>query len=272
MKGKKYFSEVVDISQFDCSKLNIITAPVGSGKSYWALNELAKTASKPCKMIYLIDTVNGKEQLLKNPQTTYYSDEWRETVHNGTVYFGEADVSNKVVVMTYAKFGALADKYEEFSFDFEIILCDELHSLPRFSNISRSSNEGKNFHQLAIEEIAGATFNTEGLTIGLTATPIDFEKYFGGFLGCEIAYWDYGAELRQYEVKETIPYTNLDTIIATLKPTEKGILYVKQIRQMIEAEQRAKEAGLAAIPIWSIRNTDHPMTEEQQNARRYLLD
>ena len=46
MKGKKYFSEVVDISQFDCSKLNIITAPVGSGKSYWALNELAKTASK----------------------------------------------------------------------------------------------------------------------------------------------------------------------------------------------------------------------------------
>ena len=38
-------------------------------------------------------------------------------------------LDNKIVVMTYAKFGVLAEKFPRFGYDFELILCDEIHSL-----------------------------------------------------------------------------------------------------------------------------------------------
>ena len=35
MKGSKYLSELVDVSNLHTDKLNIIEAPTGSGKSYF---------------------------------------------------------------------------------------------------------------------------------------------------------------------------------------------------------------------------------------------
>ena len=45
------------------------------------------------------------------------------------MWFGEAITGNKVVVMTYAKFGVLTKNYPDFGFSFELILCDEIHNL-----------------------------------------------------------------------------------------------------------------------------------------------
>ena len=38
MKGSKYLSGLVDVSMLNTDKLNIIKAPTGSGKTYFALN------------------------------------------------------------------------------------------------------------------------------------------------------------------------------------------------------------------------------------------
>lgn len=87
--------------------------------------------SRACKMVYLIDTRNGNTQLvLKHKRTAFYTDDWVERVKDNSPWFGEAAHDNKIVVMTYAKFGVLAEKYPRFGYDFELILCDEIHSLP----------------------------------------------------------------------------------------------------------------------------------------------
>ena len=41
MIGTKYLSEAVDINNLETEKLNIIKAPTGSGKTYFALHEIS---------------------------------------------------------------------------------------------------------------------------------------------------------------------------------------------------------------------------------------
>lgn len=38
MVGTKYLSELVDVELFENNKLNVIKAPTGSGKTYFALS------------------------------------------------------------------------------------------------------------------------------------------------------------------------------------------------------------------------------------------
>ena len=123
-------------------------------------------------MLYLIDTVNGREQLIKHEDTALYDRSWKERVLNDIVDFENA----KVVVMTYAKFGVLADWYPEFGYNFEIILCDELHSLPRFSSFLHKPQD-KQYHAIAkkrIEEIINRSSLVK--VIGLSATPERLER------------------------------------------------------------------------------------------------
>ena len=105
MQGRKWLAEAVHADEIEKGVLNIVCAPVGSGKTTWALDVLSNTVSSKYKMLYLIDTKNGKEQLLKHPATEYCSKSWADTVSKPFSHFGES----KVVVMTYAKFGDLVD-------------------------------------------------------------------------------------------------------------------------------------------------------------------
>ena len=67
MKGSKYLSEMVDVSLLKKDKLNIIKAPTGSGKTYFALTHIpALVKDAVHNVVFLIDTINGKEQILRN--------------------------------------------------------------------------------------------------------------------------------------------------------------------------------------------------------------
>ena len=67
IKGTKYLSQLVRMDMLQKDKLNIIKAPTGSGKTYFALTAIPSTVPDPShKIVYLIDTINGKQQILKN--------------------------------------------------------------------------------------------------------------------------------------------------------------------------------------------------------------
>jgi ABC-type lipoprotein export system ATPase subunit len=65
-KGSKWLSQAIDINDIESGKLNIIQAPTGSGKSYFALNDLTKKASKNSRYLYLIDKRTPKNRLSKS--------------------------------------------------------------------------------------------------------------------------------------------------------------------------------------------------------------
>ena len=121
----KYLSELGDCSELQKGRLNVIQAPTGSGKTYFALHHIPSlTQDALHNVVYLIDTINGKEQIVQNYNATseYYG--WSKEVEEGGMWF---EPSNRVVVITYAKFGLLYEKNFDFCKHFSYIICDEIY-------------------------------------------------------------------------------------------------------------------------------------------------
>ena len=104
----QYLSELIDLKEFTAGKLNLIEAPCGSGKSRFALNKLPETVSRNSKLLYVIDTINGREQKLKEENTTPYGTGWEELIRRGTQEwegigepFYDFYDEDKIVVITY---------------------------------------------------------------------------------------------------------------------------------------------------------------------------
>lgn len=267
MLGTKWLSEAIHSDEIQKGTLNLVCAPTGSGKTHWALRVLPHTVSQPYRMVYLIDTINGKEQLLKSDRTQFYSDEWRETVQNGAVWFGEAVAGNKIVVMTYAKFGFLADRYSQFGFSFELIVCDEIHNLPRFRSFVSKNADDIPVHKIAQERLEQIIHLGKTKVIGLSATPKRAEEK----INCPSQYIPVDEDVKRFETKQTIPYTNLHYLLKSLSPTETGLMYITHIEKMKAIWEEATELGFRAIAIWSTRS-DKQLSEEQYRARQYILD
>lgn len=127
---RKYLSEVIT-PDYQKKVFNVIEAPCGSGKTYYALHGLVETilGEKPQynKMLYLIDTCAGRTNIIdKNFCLCRYFDQYIDTMDE--MAFSEIDRSNdKSVVMTFAKFGVLMRKMPEYYKRFSLIVVDEYH-------------------------------------------------------------------------------------------------------------------------------------------------
>lgn len=261
--GSKYLSELVSLDMLQKDRLNIIKSPTGSGKTYFALTAIPEAIKDAYyKVVYLIDTVNGKEQILKNYNATAYSTWWKKLVTEGTIYFGE---DRRVVIMTYAKFGQLLESNPSFHTSFDYIICDELPSLIKFQYFSQRPN----LHSIAREGLENAVRNDKTTVVALSATPNLIRKHFNAPL-YDVPIDD--NEVRRYETKDIINYTNLEYLLSSLEPAETGICYVKRVGEMKKLEETARNLGFNPISIWSIRNTDHIMNEEQLAVRKSILE
>ena len=106
MQGTKYLGEIIKEEGIELGSNTLIVAPVGSGKTYYILNELAKDK----KILYLCDTTNLKLQILKEANTQDYA-------HM---------LDKNVTVMTYSKFGKeIKFTNDEFINKFDIIVADD---------------------------------------------------------------------------------------------------------------------------------------------------
>lgn len=255
-------SELVSLETLQKKKLNIIKSPTGSGKTYFALRAIPESISDAYHhVVYLIDTVNGKEQILQNYNATVYSSYWKEEVSHDEL---QKIASQKLVVMTYAKLGQLLLTDKRFCHHFDYIICDELPSLLKFQNFS----EKPNLHSIAKEALEEVTAHSDTVVIALTATPDLLYRQF------KAPYYEVPIEqtlIRRYKTGEIVGYDNLECLLSSLEPDETGICYVSHITQMKSLEEKARELGFNPISIWSINNKDHPMNEEQLAARQSIL-
>lgn len=262
MTGTKHLSELVDSSTLQKGRLNVIKAPTGSGKTYFALHHIPSLVEDAVhNVVYLIDTINGKEQIVRNYNaiSEYYG--WSRDVEEGGMWF---EPDSHVVVLTYAKFGAIYMRYPNFYEKFSYIICDELHSLLKFQHFSAQPN----YHSIARMALELAVKQETGIVVALTATPDTIKKEFNA--PSEEIPIDQ-KELIQYEVRETVGYTDLNAILSRVDTNAVGLCYLSRITHMLSFERRAKEAGFFPVCIWSVNNTDHRMSEEQLEVRRSIL-
>ena len=67
MRGTKYLSEVMENIELSKDENNLLLAPIGCGKTYYAIEVLMNNPDK--KYLYLCDNNNLKDQMLKELPT-----------------------------------------------------------------------------------------------------------------------------------------------------------------------------------------------------------
>lgn len=248
----------------------MIKAPVGSGKTTWALRHLSKNTKSPLGMVYLIDTQNGRDQIVSanSDIAAHFSDMWLDKVLNGWEMFSEHPQEDKIVVMTYAKFGVLAKKHSDFGCYFDYVVCDEIHNLPRFMRFGGADGEDKNWYQLAMERLEEIVYDTGVTVIGLSATPSKAEEK----MDCKIANITVDEDVFQLKTKEKITYTNKALLLNNIQAGQKGLAYFHRVSEMQEFCAAATQRGIKAICIWSASSRTHSMTQSQLQARNHILE
>ena len=291
-----YLSEILDLDDYleDC-KLNLIDAQCGAGKTsliFDYLDKLEEEYYEDCKLsnkteeeielyndikhncLYLIDSKNGKQQLLQRKDVVIYDDVWNDSLQWNELDFRIAE--NKVVVMTYAQFGMLMKKVtykNNFMNHIRLLVCDEMHQLINYKNIY-----GEHYTEaLTTIKLAAKGFFEYCRVIGLTATP---DKVLDEYLyneGRGINYDDYINEIkvpenvRRYETLKTETYFSLNLLLNNISTEEKGIVYVPRISQMIEYIEELNKRGINAVGIWSSNNEKYPMNENQKRVLNSII-
>ena len=263
MKGSRFLTELVDCSTFQKGKLNLIEAPTGCGKTYFALKHIPSLVKNPLyKVAFLIDTTNGKEQIMRKYHSAPATLDWQKSVETEMINFAD---EQHIVAMTYAKFGKMCKENASFVDKLDYIICDEIHNLIAFTHIPSTNN----YHVLAKMAIEQVVRGSKATVIALTATPRKVHQW----LQCEVKQIEIDKErLVRFETRQTVGYNNLKAVVSQVSKDEIGLCYTRQIRKMKEIEAMAAAAGLSPICVWSTNNTEHPMNENQLAARKEILE
>ena len=249
---KKYLGEIIKDEGIELDSNTMIVSPVGSGKTYYILNELTKDK----KVLYLCDNGNLKSQVEKDC----------------------IKVGLDIPVLSYKKFGMKVknDTLNKFINSFDMIICDEVHNLLDYQTFKNDddllASRIKLFDRYENTKIAMFTATpyyldqlakaNEGLGDYFTTYDLSEHPNIMRYLNKRLEYINHISQVQfqldQYE--EAFKYGNM-----------KCLMYTSNISDMKFLENMCISRQLKPISIWST-NADEPMTEEQLKVREHLLD
>ena len=257
---------------------NIIVAPCHSGKTTAAINMMDAYAASPGRVLYLIDTAAGKQSLLLHQSAQSAPYEWLEEINP----FSHASsyAYEKFTVMTYHQFGFLANNSPGFLQSLQLIICDEMHNLPKFQKIQERKNQqlglidgldAENDCTAALKVLAAlSSKNTPDspLIVVLTATA---EPVFHAFDQLAAPYWtfDFTDHVHHDRTLSTRYYTSFSSVINALD--QRAIVYIASVTQMKEFARLADNGQRKICCLWSVHSPDHPMSEYQLAVREEIL-
>lgn len=277
LNGRKpYLSEVLDVKQFRKGQANIIVAPCHSGKTTAASKIMEAHASKPSRVLYLIDTTAGKDALIIKKEAQRCTEAWLHTYD--PLWWKERPDRVNFAVMTYHQFGYSMIELPTFLADIDLIICDEMHNLIKYKAIESSTNEkegriaGFNEEvccQMALSTLAMLSAQTGDLPmiVVMTATP---NMVIRAFEQMEAPYkcFNYNGLVYSDRTLERIYYADFASVL--WKITGRAIIFVPTITQMKQYAQMADTGLDKIVCLWSIHNKEQ-MTEDQLAVREALL-
>lgn len=235
----------------------------------------AEWSSHRKRILYLIDTIAGRDQIImKNKICAEYEYAWRERLPHEL--WGEVDTH--IVVMTYAKFGALCKYSPKWFYDLNIIICDEIHNLYRYAQIDRA-NESAGRKTPMLNNIAKEAllctlfFRGDIYIVGLTATPeiiLEEADWYNSKTSL-INYIPIHGKTREYSIAQEEEFSNLQYLCTQLPCDKKGIIYTPRISTIEKCLKILQDRGIKAQAIWSMYNSEHPMSDEQKKLRNTIL-
>lgn len=280
LSKKLYLGEIIKKEKPKFGKNNLILAPVGSGKSFF-IEENLIPKDYDGKVLYLTSNSALKDSLAPN------DNELRKEFAKNNKSKGFFTTENKkrygsvpysVHIMTYHEFGKrIYSPHQEFTKDIDLIFCDEIHSLPIFTQYGGSGELLLALNWLFREHENKRIFYFTATRESISKLENRAPGYTGGTL-----IFDYlnHPDIRKYQVKSTYYISNSFQLKVHLKAKfeyiknnyHKGLAFTRRIESQDRIKEIAESEGYTPITLWSINNEEKEMTDEQLKVREYILD
>lgn len=257
MVGTKYLGELLDEGKFELfkHKRELLIAPIGSGKTHMIISK----AHLFDNVLYLCDTNALKEQVKNDLK--------------------EANVTN-VHVKTYAglcqKTLGNCDIKSSYMKNFDLIVCDEIHNLVRYSAFSKELN-------FVICLLFTDDIYYDGKTLMMTATP----QYIEELQQRHPIINDYHTinlmddpeihRLTTFEFDTIKHYSQIEHVLRRIRDNKefeygtKVLIYTSQVKTMLRIQEIMFRLELDSTVIHSM-NHDREMSKETLERRKKILE
>ena len=274
-----YLSDVIDPSQFKRGQANIVIAPCNAGKTTAAFRKIVPLASRPEKVVFLIDTSAGKEALLTREDTRRFSKQWVKEIQKE--FWGEFPSGDGVRVLTYHQFGYQVIDNPDFTKDIEVIICDEMHNLIKYLGIEQGQNkkalkagatEVEKPCEAALQELARLSNKQDGgpLVVIISATTNPVSVAFHN-LDVKTEYFDLSESVTRDKSVHRTYYSNARDVLEALPMEERALVFVPTISLMEEYMGYVDDGWRNVCALWSINNEAHQMSDYQLEVRDVIL-
>ena len=255
----------IDISsRLTPNVVNLIYAPVGSGKSTWVKEKLINTVSDRREILYLTDTTAGRDQALNDEDSlTTYSKQWNRFMNDKLDGWGEWTnlPEDKVPIMTFSKMAHLIKANNDFGTGIlKHIVLDECHNLKIYQSFSED-----NTLRLLEHWLKRIYYNTDIIITALSATPRKINLMFPEHRLIDILSDDEKTKLRTLKSGRELKYLSIYNLLDNL-PNGKIIIYTPHIQKIKEYAAIIKSKhknNLKIDSIWSRNNEKHPLDDRQ---------
>lgn len=276
---KLYLTEIFDLEKPELSSNNMFLSPVGSGKSY-LIEERLIPKDYVGTILYLTSNTALKDSLAPNNNKLrkMLAEEGKHkgffTTQNKKTF---GDVSYKVHVMTYHEFGVrLYSPHDEFTENIGLIFCDEIHSLPIFTQYG-----GNGELLLALKWLFQKHSNKTIFYFTATREGIDYLEIKSPGYTKNVKFFDYlkYPNIVRYVSRATYYISNVQQLKVHLRARKewvdynkaKGLAFARRIDTQEKIADIARGEGYIPIVLWSVNNEDKELSEEQKIVRDFIL-
>ena len=266
-KKENFLSDIEIVERLQPHVVNLVYAPVGSGKTTWVNEQLVNTVTDKREILYLIDTTAGRDQIISNNReiSTEHSDAWEAwmNTNGGNLAFGELPElpPDKMPVMTFSKLAWIIKKGGLGYGNLKHIILDECQNLKIFQSYGKDYDE--NVLKLAENWIKGVYTNTNITITALSATPRKILTMFPEERMNHVLTEEEKGSLRTLKHGEKNYYVSANNIFANL-PKGRTVIYVPRINHMKEYCNLIMSTSDKNVEmIWSRNNDEHAMNDTQ---------
>jgi hypothetical protein len=264
--NEKYLSDLDITSRLKSNVVNIVYAPVGSGKTTWVNKNLVETVDNKWEILYLIDTTAGRDQIINDniDLATTHCDHWENWLNrSGREIWGILPTPiNKVPVMTFSKLAHAIKRNGGLGVgQLKHIILDECQNLKIFQSYGDENSE--NVLELLEYWLKFLLGNTDIKITALSATPRKIYDMFHQNQTLDILADQEKASLRTLNNGITRQYVSIHNILSNL-PQGKIVIYTPRITDIKTYADIIKSRDNRNVEmIWSRNNPKHPLSTRQ---------